>query len=120
MGKFERGPSAKKILCLAAGLFFSNLSGPLSAQILDDAANVKILAAQSKVLRINSYYFEDILNQRSIPFENGQISDDFLDSIGCGSISIGNQFADSSAPFSSEISVVIVGDVLNVGNTCGN
>ena len=56
MGKFERGPSAKRILCLAAGLFFSNVFGPLSAQVLDDAANVKILAAQS-LLKSLTFHF---------------------------------------------------------------
>ena len=112
-------PTKKVVFSFLVGLLYLVFSFSSSAQFLRDDAMVKILAAKSNALRINKFYFQDILSKRGVPFENGQYSEDFLQSGGCGSVAIGNQFGNSSQTLPSEISIVIVGDILNVGNTCG-
>jgi len=89
-------------------------SGSL-AQVLDDSANVKILSAQSKTLLINNQYFDDMLKGYGLPSGPEDIRDEYLNQ--CGSVSIGNNFA--SNQLGTDITVIIVGDILNVGNSCG-
>ena len=88
---------------------------PVGAQVLDDSANVKILSAQSSTLLINHSYFEDMLQGYGLPLSEDDVREEYLQD--CGSVSIGNNFA--SNQIGSDITVIIVGDVLNVGNTCG-
>lgn len=88
---------------------------PVGAQVLDDASNVKILSAQSQTLLINHSYFEDMLQGYGLPLSEDDVREEYLQD--CGSVSIGNNFA--SNQIGSDITVIIVGDVLNVGNTCG-
>ncbi len=95
---------------------FSLMSASTSiAQVLDDSANVKILAAQSKTLLINNQYFDDMLQGYGLPSGPEDIRDEYLNQ--CGSVSIGNNFA--SNQLGTDITVIIVGDILNVGNSCG-
>lgn len=114
-----QAPTNKVAISLLVGILSLVFSFSSSAAPLQDDAMVKILAAKSHALRINKFYFQDILSKRAVPFENGQYSEDLLQSGGCGSVAIGNQFGNSSQTLPSEISIVIVGDILNVGNTCG-
>ncbi len=87
------------------------------AQVLDDAANAKLLSAHSKTLLINDHYFEDLLRGYGLPSGADEIQQEYLNSAQCGSVNIGNNYA--SNQISGEITVIIVGDILNVGNTCG-
>lgn len=84
---------------------------------LDDRANLKILNARSQMLLMNSSYFDDKLKQSGAPTTPEQAMDMYRGRVGCGSVDIGNQFVDSKG-MGSQISVVIVGDVINVGNSC--
>ncbi|MDC0572476.1 hypothetical protein PQZ11_06270 [Luminiphilus sp.] len=102
-----------------AGLLFLLNSAALevSGQILDDTANAKLLSVHSKTLLINDQYFEDLLRGYGLPSGADEIQEEYLTSAQCGSVNIGNNFA--SNQISGEITVIIVGDILNVGNTCG-
>ena len=99
---------------LAAVLFAQ--STPAFAQLLDDRANMKILSMRSRVLLLNRDYFDDILKEKNIPTQ-GEDTGQYLGRVGCGSVEIGNQTVNST--MASEISVIIVGDVINFGNRCG-
>ena len=105
------------IFCLTAelALFAAFAAFPVGAQVLDDSANVKILSAQSQTLLINHSYFEDMLQGYGLPLSEDDVREEYLQD--CGSVSIGNNFA--SNQIGSDITVIIVGDVLNVGNSCG-
>jgi len=96
-------------------LFAAFAVSPGGAQVLDDSANVKILSAQSQTLLINHSYFEDILQGYGLPLREDDVREEYLQN--CGSVSIGNNFA--SNQIGGDITVIIVGDVLNVGNSCG-
>lgn len=87
------------------------------AQLLDDATNVKIMAVQSQAMLINNAYFKDMLKAYGLPTSPEDFSENYVKSIQCGSVSIGNNFA--SDELGGEITVIIVGDVLNVANNCG-
>ena len=98
-------------------LWLSSAALEVSAQVLDDAANAKLLSAHSKTLLINDQYFEDLLRGYGLPSGADEIQQEYLNSAQCGSINIGNNYA--SNQISGEITVIIVGDILNVGNSCG-
>lgn len=99
------------ILCLGS------LASEISAQILDDTANAKLLSVHSKTLLINNQYFDDLLRGYGLPSGADEVQQEYLSSAQCGSVNIGNNFA--SNQIGGEITVIIVGDILNVGNTCG-
>jgi hypothetical protein len=86
------------------------------AQVLDDKANMKILSARSLMLRVNHDYFNDQLRKSGAPTTPEETLDMYRARVGCGSVDIGNQFVDKG--IGNEISVIIVGDVINVGNRC--
>jgi len=106
-----------RTFCLTANLgwLVAFTAFPVGAQVLDDSANVKILSAQSQTLLINHSYFEDMLQGYGLPLSEDDVREEYLQD--CGSVSIGNNFA--SNQIGSDITVIIVGDVLNVGNSCG-
>jgi len=89
---------------------------PVAAQLLDDKANLKILNTRSKLLLLNKHYFDELLKQQGAPTSEDDTRQ-YIGRVGCGSVEIGNQSVNST--ISSEISVVIVGDVINFGNRCG-
>lgn len=88
---------------------------PAQAQLLDDKANLKVLTVRAQMLRINTAYFEDLIKSRGAPSKAEDL-DQYIGRVGCGSVEIGNQKVSSG--IGNEVSVVIVGDVLNVGNYC--
>ena len=105
---------------LLLGLLFwliSSAALEVSAQILDDTANAKLLSVHSKTLLVNDQYFEDLLRGYGLPSGADEIQEEYLSSAQCGSVNIGNNYATNQ--ISGEITVIIVGDILNVGNTCG-
>ena len=105
---------------LLLGLLFwliSSAALEVSAQILDDTANAKLLSVHSKTLLVNDQYFEDLLRGYGLPSGADDIQEEYLSSAQCGSVNIGNNYATNQ--ISGEITVIIVGDILNVGNTCG-
>ncbi len=103
---------------LAALVMCGTLSATTArAQLLDDSTNVKIMAVQSQALLINNSYFKDMLKAYGLPTSPEDFSENYVKSIQCGSVSIGNNFA--SDELGGEITVIIVGDVLNVANNCG-
>lgn len=102
------------------GLLFwliSSAAVEVWAQILDDTANAKLLSVHSKTLLVNDHYFEDLLRGYGLPSSADEIQEEYLTSAQCGSVNIGNNYATNQ--ISGEITVIIVGDILNVGNTCG-
>ena len=105
---------------LLLGLLFwliSSAALEVSAQILDDTANAKLLSVHSKTLLVNDQYFEDLLRGYGLPSGADEIQQEYRNSAQCGSVNIGNNY--SSNQISGEITVIIVGDILNVGNSCG-
>ena len=84
-----------------------------SAEILSDSANRKVLKVRSDLL----------LGDTTRKFSGNQLQE--LDALSeqirgrasCGSIDIGNQSVSSS--FSGEINVIVTGDIINTGNSCG-
>ena len=103
------------LLFAGVAILLGFLHSAVKAQVLDDSANVKILSAQSKTLLINHEYFKDMLRGYGLPEGPDDIREEYLNQ--CGSVSIGNNFA--SNQLGTDITVIIVGDILNVGNTCG-
>lgn len=89
---------------------------PGQAQLLDDKTNMKVLGSRSQMLRMNSDYFNDQLKQRGAPTTSEQALELYRGRVGCGSVDIGNQFVDKG--LGNEINVIIIGDVINVGNYC--
>jgi hypothetical protein len=87
------------------------------AQLLDDKANLKILQARSQLLLVNKDYFEEKIKQGGAP-ASPKDAQQYLGRLNCGSVEIGNQGVNTG--IAKEISVVIVGDVINFGNHCGN
>lgn len=114
--------------CLRAGfarrvvswtLFFLGLGAvslPAGAQLLDDKINLKVLTNRAMLLQLNKNYFDDLLKQQGAPTSPSD-AEQYIGRVGCGSVEIGNQYVDTS--IAHDISVVIVGDVINVGNRCG-
>lgn len=88
---------------------------PVQAQFLDDKANLKVLAVRAQMLRTNTAYFNDLIKSRGAPTKAEEL-DQYIGRVGCGSVEIGNQQVSNG--IGNEVSVVIVGDVLNVGNYC--
>ena len=86
-----------------------------NAQLLDDKTNLKILTTRAMVLQLNKNYFDDLLKRQGAPTTEAD-AEQYIGRVGCGSVEIGNQYVGSS--ISHDISVVIVGDVVNVGNRC--
>lgn len=109
---------ALRIMLSAFSLLGFVLSAAQAAG-LDDKANLKILNARAQMLLMNSSYFDDKLKQSGAPTTPEQAMDMYRGRVGCGSVDIGNQFVDSKG-IGNQISVVIVGDVINVGNTCAH
>lgn len=83
-----------------------------SAQLLDDAANRKVLKVRSDLLR----------GDTTRKFSGGQLQnlDELKSQISgratCGAVDIGNQHVSST--FSGEINVIVAGDIINTGNNC--
>lgn len=105
----------QKLLFFSMVVLLGSLHPVVKAQVLDDSANVKILSAQSQTLLINHEYFEDMLRGFGLPEGPDDIREEYSNQ--CGSVSIGNNFA--SNQLGTDITVIIVGDILNVGNSCG-
>ncbi|NBT29766.1 MAG: hypothetical protein EBT18_09845 [Gammaproteobacteria bacterium] len=110
----SRSRIAQNLLFFGVAALVGSLHPVVKAQVLDDSANVKILSAQSQTLLINHQYFEDMLRGFGLPEGPDDIREEY--SSQCGSVSIGNNFA--SNQLGTDITVIIVGDILNVGNTC--
>ncbi|HZX31216.1 MAG TPA: hypothetical protein VFF03_07685 [Rhodocyclaceae bacterium] len=83
---------------------------------LDDGANMKILAARAQMMRLNSDYFNEQIKNAGAPTTKEEALDLYRGRVGCGSVDIGNQVVSSG--IGNEISVIILGDVINVGNRC--
>ena len=88
----------------------------LKADVLDDTANLRILSARSKVLTVNAAYFNDRLKEIGAPATKEDLVKELEGKTDCGSVSIGNQYTESS--FANEVTIIIVGDITNVGNVC--
>ena len=86
------------------------------ADVLDDTANLRILSARSKVLTVNAAYFNDRLKEIGAPATKEDLVKELEGKTDCGSVSIGNQYTESS--FANEVTIIIVGDITNVGNVC--
>lgn len=110
----SRSRIARNLVFFAVAVLVGALHPVVKAQVLDDSANVKILSAQSKTLLINDQYFEEMLRGFGLPEGPDDIREEYSNQ--CGSVSIGNNFA--SNQLGTDITVIIVGDILNVGNTC--
>ena len=106
---------ALRVMVLSCVLL-SMSPAPGQAQLLDDKTNLKILNSRSQMLRMNNDYFNDLLRQRGAPTTPEQALELYRGRVGCGSVDIGNQFVDKG--LGNEINVIIVGDVINVGNYC--
>lgn len=100
----------------AAACLLAAIGCSAQAQLLDDKSNMKILSSRSLMLRLNSDYFNDQLRKSGAPTTPDQALDMYRGRVGCGSVDIGNQVVDKG--IGNEISVIIVGDVINVGNHC--
>ncbi len=94
------------------GSVLSLVSTDVTAQVMDDRANMKVLKTRAKMATGSSTYV----------YSNGQL-DAFTDlesqiraQANCGSVDIANQTVDSS--FSGQINIIIAGDVVNTGNNC--
>jgi len=110
--------SARLLASLFLGTYFAGFCVVgAQAQILDDAANVKILSAQARTLLINEQFFDDQLKGYGLPSGSDVVRDEYLNNSQCGSVSIGNNFA--SNQIGTDITVIIVGDIINAGNSCG-
>jgi|TARA_B110000238_G_C15834123_1_gene314075 hypothetical protein len=83
---------------------------------LDDSANLRILSARSQAMTINADYFNNVIAQAGISPSKEDLADELRGKTDCGSISIGNQYTDTS--FANEVTIIIVGDITNVGNSC--
>ena len=94
--------------------FFSTLT--LSLKYGVDASIIST-DGNTKYDVINDQYFEDLLRGYGLPSGADEIQEEYLSSAQCGSVNIGNNYATNQ--ISGEITVIIVGDILNVGNTCG-
>ena len=86
------------------------------ADVLDDTANLRILSARSKVLTVNAAYFNERLKEIGAPTTKEDLVKELEGKTDCGSVSIGNQYTESS--FANEVTIIIVGDITNVGNVC--
>ena len=109
----------KPSLYLYFALFFVSSAGLPLMQAhanLDDSANLRILSAQSKALTINADYFAEILRSVEAPTTKADLAEELQGKTDCGSVAIGNQYTETS--FSNEVTIIIVGDITNVGNVC--
>ena len=84
--------------------------------VLDDSANLRILSAHSKALTINADYFNDLIREAGGFNSKEDLAEELQGKTDCGSVAIGNQYTETS--FSNEITIIIVGDITNVGNYC--
>tara|TARA_B110000259_G_scaffold185056_1_gene233346 strand:- start:401 stop:691 length:291 start_codon:yes stop_codon:yes gene_type:complete len=92
--------------------------GQASAQLLQDSANLKILSARTKLMLSNNSYFMDQIKSRGGPVNPSDAQSLLQSNGGCGNVQIGNSYG-ASGSMGADISVVITGDILNVGNRCG-
>lgn len=98
------------LILMAGGILCTGF--PLSiahAQLLDDKANMKVLRAKSNMLRINPRTLEKHTPHNALEASPQNVT-------ACGAVDIGNQYTDSNR--TGDISVVIVGDIVNTGNVC--
>lgn len=102
----------KRMVCIIAGLACLSMPLAVSAQLLEDRANVKILKARAKLLHLNEDRMTDRLNAQD------QRLNGLQGRVDCGSVDIGNQVISSG--IGQDISVVITGDIINTGNRCVN
>ena len=84
--------------------------------VLDDSANLRILTARSKALTINADYFNELIKEVGGFNSKEDLAEELQGKTDCGSVAIGNQYTETS--FSNEITIIIVGDITNVGNYC--
>ena len=84
--------------------------------VLDDSANLRILTARSKALTINADYFNELIKEVGGFNSKEDLAEELQGKTDCGSVTIGNQYTETS--FSNEITIIIVGDITNVGNYC--
>ena len=84
--------------------------------VLDDSANLRILSAYSKALMINADYFNELIREVGGLNSKEDLAEELQGKTDCGSVAIGNQYTETS--FSNEITIIIVGDITNVGNYC--
>ncbi len=103
-------------LSLCAVIFVTG--GQASAQLLQDSANLKILSARTKLMLSNNSYFMDQIKSRGGPVNPSDAQSLLQSNGGCGNVQIGNSYG-ASGSMGADISVVITGDILNVGNRCG-
>jgi hypothetical protein len=106
--------SSTLVAMLAIGVMSSSA---VQAQALPDNANMKILAARSFALLMNKDHFNNILKSAGAPLSPEEVMDQYNAKQNCGSIEIANQV--ESKGVSNDITVIIVGDIFNVGNRCG-
>jgi len=111
MCKFLFNSSGLLTVFVMAVLFANNAHAQL-----DDSANLRILSARSQAMTINADFFNNLIAQAGISTSKEDLADELRGKTECGSISIGNQFTESS--FANEVTIIIVGDITNVGNSC--
>ena len=78
--------------------------------------SLRILTARSKALTINADYFNELIKEVGGFNSKEDLAEELQGKTDCGSVAIGNQYTETS--FSNEITIIIVGDITNVGNYC--
>lgn len=111
MSKLLLNPSLMAIIVVAAVLSVNQAHAQL-----DDSANLRILSARSQAMTINADYFNNLVAQAGVSMSKEDLADELRGKTDCGSISIGNQYTETS--FANEVTIIIVGDITNVGNSC--
>ena len=107
-----------RLLAACSLLFAVGLAAPTQRvhAVLDDSANLRILSAHSKALTINADYFNDLIREAGGFNSKEDLAEELQGKTDCGSVSIGNQYTEST--FANEVTIIIVGDITNVGNVC--
>lgn len=104
------------IMSLIVTAFGSGVPAQRVHAVLDDSANLRILSARSKALTINADYFNELIREVGGLNSKEDLAEELQGKTDCGSVAIGNQYTETS--FSNEITIIIVGDITNVGNYC--
>jgi hypothetical protein len=87
-----------------------------SAGLIPDSANRRILSVKSQTLLYNQDYFDQKIRSGLLGKTPEELAQQ-VSRVDCGSVSVGNVQTTSTA-ISTNIQVVIVGDIINVGNRC--
>lgn len=101
---------------IAAAVGVALAASPAFAQRISDDTNVKILKSKAQALRMTPEAFKKLAEEKGAPTDKNSLSSLYGGQVGCGSISIGNQLVERT--LKGDINIIILGDVVNVGNRC--